>query len=173
MNLIVTLLLYVAIASAVLAGFAALCVVLGFGYTLVAATFKRDWRDRSWTDWNDLATRGLPVWIAGWFTLLPIYYLGVGVLGNLRLNAYANQILGDPVQPGYWVRVVGAAVVLPAIYAAILAGVAWCTWTIFRLTIMSRSDYGGHFGAWALFGYLGLPILIAVLGISPERGVLP
>ena len=158
---------------AALMGFGALCVALGLGYTLVVATAKRDWRQRHWTDWDELGSRGLYVWIGGWFTLLPIYYLSGALFGTKRIGAYTGYVWAHITEPSQALQAGAVLILAPALYGSLLAAIAWCTWTTLRATVSKQSEYAGHFAASALFGYLGLPLLLAGLGVSFERGLLP
>jgi len=153
------LILYAVVNCAVMGAFMALCAVLGLP---VIGVKRLASRTRGLPTFDELAIAWLGVWIAGWFILLPIYYLDHLLNGD----RYISHVLALVRGATSWLAWLEAAALIAAgivAYCGTVGLLALITAELVARLSGSRRDISGPFAFWAMFGYLGLPLLMAVL----------
>lgn len=152
------LILYAVVNSAVMGAFIAICVMLGFP---VIGVKRLASRSTARPTFDELAIAGLGVWIAGWFIVLPVYYLDHLLNGD----RYLSHVLALAKNAASWLARLEAAALIAAAIIGYCGAVGLLTFITAELVARlsgSRRDLSGPFAFWAMFGYLGIPFLMAV-----------
>lgn len=157
--MLATLIFYAIVNAAAAYGFVLFCALLGLP-VIGVKRFASGERHRPTFD--ELTISGLGVWVAGWLILLPIYYLDHLLNGDRYISNVLRLVRDSSSWLAWWEA---AALTFAAIisYCATLGLLALVTSVLLGCVSGGRKDFGGALGFWLLFGYLGLPLIMAFI----------